>query len=65
MQVDFDWISGLAVGIEAGAAYGLDDDGNITDEEPVENITISLGFFRIEIYFGGGGDGGKPVDHLT
>lgn len=60
MQVDFDWVSGLVVGIESGAAYELDDDGNVSDEEPVENITISLGFFRIEIYFGGGG--GTPVE---
>lgn len=61
MQVDFDWISGLAVGIEAGAAYEMDDDGNIDDSSVVENITVSLGFFRMEIYFGGG-DGGKPVE---
>ena len=61
MQVDFDWISGLAVGIESGAAYEMDDNGNIDDNSIAENITVSLGFFRIEIYFGGG-DGGKPVE---
>ncbi len=62
MQIDFDWISGLAVGIESGAAYEMDDDGNIDDSSLVENITVSLGIFRMEIYWGGNGGGGSPVE---
>ena len=50
MIIDFEFIAGIKVGIEADQVYMMDEDENI-DDEPTEVIYIHLGIVTISLIF--------------
>ena len=50
MIIDYEFIAGIKVGLEADQAYMMDEDENI-DENPTEVIYIHLFFFTISLIF--------------